>query len=155
MDEVAPPPPPPPPPFPLFSGTKDFKSSNEAFGSYIFQTTQIEAKLRENGQYGSFAIVTFDNLGKIIDVANGFRPEGMNFEDSKLNFTEEPAIFNNISRSILNAPQFKLKGSDDFQTIRVNYAFKFLKDQCIVFPLNYLDLGLPKNFDFKKIKKTN
>lgn len=151
-EDMPPPPPPPPPPFPLFSGTKDFKSSNEAFGNYIFQTTQIDPKFKDNGKYGAFATITFDNSGRITGVEKGFRPE---FDGSEINFTNEPDIFSSISKSIRSAPQFKTIFSDDFQNIIVNYAFIFHKDKCKVIPLNFINLGQPKNFDFKKIKKTN
>jgi hypothetical protein len=145
--DMPPPPPPPPPPFPLFSGTKDFKSSNEAFGNYILKNTKIPVNTKANTRIGVILAITYDESGKIINAEKGSLPKYKEFATGpmKTDFSEDPGIINDMIRVVKNAPTFKMPKVENGSLSQVVYAISCKTGECSVMPVNFLFTGNADN----------
>jgi hypothetical protein len=138
-EDMPPPPPPPPPPFPLFSGTKDFKSSNAAFGNYILKNAKLPVNSQASTRTGVVLAVTFDENGKITNVEKGSLPKYKEFATGpmKTEFTEDPGIINEVIRVVKNVPDFKMPEVENGYLGQVLYAISCKPEECSVMPLGF------------------
>lgn len=153
-EDMPPPPPPPPPPFPLFSGTKDFKSSNAAFGNFILKNAKLPQNSKAITRTGVILSVTFDENGKITNAEKRTMPKGWDVKTGpmKTEFTENPEIINEMIRVLKNAPSFKILEKETGAISQVLYAITCKSDECSVIPMGYTFKGtVDKPISMKKV----
>ncbi|NJO70215.1 MAG: hypothetical protein HC830_13865 [Bacteroidetes bacterium] len=115
---------------PFFSGTNNFEKSNAAFGEYLTKNVNLPSNYQNNSNKTAIYIgITFDKTGKIVKAEKNARPEG--FPES-IQFTEDPALINEVIRVIKTAPVFKNISASDFD---VKYAITIQNKEFKIMPV--------------------